>query len=153
MAKGQGPQKPLKFTPEVQFAYLALLRAGHGRIFSARQVGVAPSTVDKYRKASPEFAAGVAEAEEEASEPVEAQLYEAAKAGEPWAVKEWLAKRSPARWADTRKVEVSGSVVHEMEVGSGLGRVLELQRALTERRDALEEAGVVDAESWEAAPG
>ena len=150
MAKGQGPQKPLKFVPEVQEAYLTLIRAGHGRVFSARQVGVWPGTVTKYRRASPEFDEAVREAEEEASEPVEAQLYEAAKAGEPWAVKEWLSKRSPDRWADTRKVEVSGSVSQVLEVGQGLGRVLELQRRLEERRDALGEAGVVvDAQSWE----
>lgn len=144
---------PVKFNEAAQEEYLTLIRAGHGRHWSARHVGIGPRTVQRLVKADREFAAAVALAEEEASEPVEAKLYEQAEAGEPWAVKMWLERRMQARWgAVPSVVKVEGEVTHE--VGPGLARVAQLAAQLEERRAALEEAGVsapvLDVASWEA---
>jgi transposase-like protein len=142
-------EAPYKFGPDVRLQYLALLRAGHGRINAARSLGISPDTVRRYARASEEFRESVAEAEEEAAEPVEAKLYEAALAGEPWAVTKWLAARMRARWGEeTRKVEVQ----HVLEAGPGMtaiaARVGALAAELEARRAALEEAGdVIDVTS------
>lgn len=134
----------MKFDDPRQTEYLALVRAGHGRHWSARHVGVSPRTVQRLVAADREFAAAVALAEEEASEPVEAKLYEAAESGEPWAVKMWLERRMQARWgAVPSVVKVEGEVTHE--VGPGLARVAQLAATLEERRAALVEAGVSEA--------
>lgn len=144
-------ENPTKFGPEVRETYLALIRAGHGRLSACRAVGVHPDTMRRFARHSEEFKQAMIDAEEEAAEPVEAKLYEAALAGEPWAVKEWLTKRNRARWGDPAQrveVEVSGTVA--VEAGPGLeavvGRVAAMQRALVERRAALMESGdIVDA--------
>lgn len=149
---------PLKFGPEVRTEYLALLRAGHGRLWACRHLGIHPDTMRRFARASEDFRQQVADAEEEAAEPVEAKLYQAALEGEPWAVKEWLTKRSKARWGDeSAKLEVTVSGTVSVEAGPGLagviGRVAAMQAQLEERRLALEEAGgVVDAEVIEDAP-
>lgn len=145
---------PNKFGPEVRERYLDLLRAGHGRLSACRAVGIHPDTMRRFSRHSEEFRAAVADAEEEAAEPVEAKLYEAATAGEPWAVKEWLSKRATARWGDPAhrvQVDVSGTVEHRLEVGPGTAagavaaaRVAALVAELEERRDALAAAGALE---------
>lgn len=145
-------ENPYKFGPDVRARFLDLIRAGHGRFSACKAIGIHPETMRRYARNSPEFQEALAQAEEEACEPVEAKLYELAKAGEPWAVKEWLTKRNKARWGDASKqldINVSGTV--ELEGGAGVraiaSRVAELQRALEERQRVLEVEGgdIVDA--------
>lgn len=139
---------PVRFTEERREAYLALLRQGMGRHESARAVGVDPATVVRYRTADPVYDVAVLRAEEEAAEPVSAKLYEAAKDGQPWAVKLWLSRRSQgkaggASWAEgpqVVEVAVSGSVEVVAELGPAAARVAELRARLEERRSALAEA-------------
>jgi hypothetical protein len=138
---------PTKFGPDVRVRFLDLVRAGHGRHTACRAVGVSPDTFRRFYRADEEFRQAVADAEEEACEPIEAKLYEAAKEGEPWAVKEWLTKRNRARWGETAhkiEVEVTGQV--ELTAGPPVARVAELARMLEERRQVLAEggAGVLD---------
>lgn len=150
---GDTTKDPYKFGPEVRQRYLDLLAAGHGRYSACAAIGIHPETMRRFARASQEFREAVELAEEMAAEPVEAKLYEAAKNGEPWAVKEWLTKRSKARWGETAKqvdINVSGTV--ELEGGPGVraiaGRVAALQAALEERQRVLEAAGgedIVDA--------
>lgn len=142
---------PYKFGPDVRSRYLDLIRAGHGRNSAARAVGINIETMRRYARASEDFRQELADAEEEAAEPVEAKLYAAALDGEPWAVKEWLTKRMRARWGEVaRQVDVNVSGQVQLEAGPGLVAIEGLARELEQRRAALEAAGdVIDAESWE----
>lgn len=125
--------------------YLRLLRTGVGRHSAAAQAGVDPGTVVRYRTADPGFDEAAVRAEEEAAEPVQAKLYEAALDGQPWAVKLWLGRRAQGRaggasWAEeARSVEVSvnGRVEHTVELGPAAARVAELRARLEERTAAL----------------
>jgi hypothetical protein len=105
----------------------------------------------RYARASEDFRQAVADAEEEAAEPVEAKLYAAALNGEPWAVKEWLTKRMKARWGETaRQVDINVSGTVALEAGPGLAAISALAAELEARRAALTEAGdVLDVDSWE----
>ena len=136
--QGEMTKKPYKFDEEARGKYLALLSAGHGRFSAARALGVHPDTVRRFSRASSEFRESVIEAEAEAAEPVEAKLYQAALDGEPWAVKEWLSKRSKARWGQEPGAAsgVTVNVLAAGDVGVSVGRlgaVTELRRQLEER--------------------
>lgn len=128
-------------------AYVALVRSGGGLSRSAKKLGWTMRTVDVARKADPEFAEDVRMALEEASEPVEDVLYEAALRGEPWAVQMWLKGRLRERWSDKIEVgvEVSGTV--EIEAGKRLEGIARLQEVLAQRAAELGPGVVVDAES------
>lgn len=142
---------PYKFGPDVRSRYLDLIRAGHGRNSAARAVGINIETMRRYARASEDFRQDLADAEEEAAEPVEAKLYAAALDGEPWAVKEWLTKRMRARWGETaRQVDINVSGTVAVEAGPGLAAISALAAELESRRAALEAAGdVIDVDSWE----
>lgn len=149
MGKADSTTTPYKFGPEQRQRFLDLIRAGMGRQMACRSIGIHPETMRRYSRASQEFRDDLADAEEEAAEPVEAKLYEAAKNGEPWAVKEWLSKRMKARWGDINRVDINVSGTVEIEPGPGMtaiaARVAGLQAELAARRAALESAdGVID---------
>lgn len=144
---------PYKFGPDVRARYLDLLRAGHGRQSACRAIGINIETMRRYARASEEFRQQVADAEEEAAEPVEAKLYAAALNGEPWAVKEWLTKRMRARWGEeARKVDINVSGTVELEAGPALRDVAALAAALEERK-ALLAGDVIDVEVIEERQG
>ena len=113
-------EAPYKFGPEVRVRFLDLIRAGMGRHAACRAIGIHPDTMRRYSRASQEFRDALSDAEEEAAEPVEAKLYEAAKNGEPWAVKEWLTKRMKARWGDVQRTEINVTGTVEIEPGPGM---------------------------------
>jgi transposase len=135
-----------KFTPENRAAYVALLRAGIGRRKAAANIGVAWRTVAEWRQGSSEFRDECEAAEAEATEEIEAVLFEAAKQREPWAVKEWLSKRDKERWGDKVDINVSGTVNHE--AGPILERAAKLAERLEARRLELGqgESNFIDAE-------
>jgi hypothetical protein len=147
MGKALSTEAPYKFGPEQRVRFLDLIRAGMGRQSACRAIDIHPETMRRYSRASQEFRDALADAEEEAAEPVEAKLYEAAKNGEPWAVKEWLSKRMKARWGETTRVDVNVSGTVEIEPGPGMtaiaARVGALQQELEARRAALVSAGDV----------
>lgn len=155
------PQAPSRFDAERRAAYLALLRTGYGRHEAAREVGVDPATVVRYRSADGPFDLEVVRAEEEAAEPVARKLYEAAREGQPWAVKLWLGRRAQGRaggasWEDgVHRVEVSGQVgvAVEVELGPAAARVAELRARLEARREALALGGTVAVDMVEGPDG
>lgn len=139
------PAPPPRFDESRRDVYLRLLREGRGRHQAAREVGVDPGTVVRYRAADAAFDEEATRAEEEAAEPVQAKLYEAALDGQPWAVKLWLGRRAQGRaggasWAEESRsvdVRVSGEVEHRVELGPAAARVAELRARLEERQAAL----------------
>lgn len=142
----RAPGRPPKFDEEKRSQYVALLAAGIGRHEAARQLDVSPRTVAFWRAGVDEFREACEEAESVASEPVERALYEAAKRGEPWAVKMWLTNRTKGRWHDEQKVavEVSGEV--KVEPGQQMAQILELSDRLRARRLELEAGDVIEGE-------
>lgn len=95
----------------------------------------------------PDRVADVLAAEAVAAEAVEDALFKRALQGDARAASTWLGNRSPDRWRDIRRVEVSGSVQHELEAGPMLERIAELQNRLKARQQlALESGDVIEAE-------
>lgn len=133
-----GEVRAHRFDDVARDRFLTLVRAGARLGVAASQVGFNMDTVRRARKADPLFDALVLEAEEDAAEPVEQALYDAAVKGEPWAVKLWLANRSQRykRGEDGRGeqgpqvvVDLSGMVV----AGKGGEMIPELERRLEAR--------------------
>jgi hypothetical protein len=83
--------------------YLGELRVGSGRYRAARAVGKTKASMGNWLRHHADRASEAQEAEAEALEAVESVLWEAAQAGEPWAVKLWLKERAPERWATTER--------------------------------------------------
>lgn len=135
-ARGRG--RPVTFDAEKRAAYVALLRVGLGKLAAARECGVSNRTVLDWRKGDADFRAACEEAEDEANEPVERALYEAAGRGEPWAVKLWLTNRAGGRWQEKAQVEISGRVESVIEAGPLLADVSRFAAELASRRAALE---------------
>lgn len=128
----------VKFDRDAKLKYVALLAAGHMRREAARVLGVSWRTVADHMQADEEFREEVEEAEAQATETVEKVLFDRAKQGEPWAVKEWLAKRDKQRWGDKVDVDVtvSGTVDHTIKVDQA--GIKELAARLERRRLELE---------------
>lgn len=105
--------------------YLGELRMGSGRHRAARSLGVSASAVSAWIKSAgrESEAAEAQEAEEEALEKVEDVLFEAALAGEPWAVDKWLKHRAPEKWSE-RALAAGG----QLALGSGSDLAGEVQR-------------------------
>lgn len=139
--------KPYRFTPDVQEAFLALIRLGNRPFAAARSVGVDPRTAQAFAKKNPDFADRLRLAHHEAAEPIEANLYQAAvEHKEPWAIKMWLAAYNPDQWgAKPQQLQVSGTVTHELE-GTPLEKLQALQERAFERQDALELTEATEAE-------
>lgn len=114
--------------------YLDLVRSGEGLTKSARRCGLDPRLVRNTRRDNPEFDEMVSMAELEATEPVESELYKAARSGEPWAVKLWLERRNKERWGEpTKTVQVN----HTLDAAPGMERIMELQARLEQRQRML----------------
>ena len=120
------------FGAEAREAYLGLLRTGERRWAAARAIGFHPDTVAKARRKDPLFAAAMVDAEREALETVESELWLAAtERKEPWAIQMLLKSLDRERWGDVKKVDIDVRV--EIDAGEVGRRILELQRALAER--------------------
>ena len=85
-------------------AYLELLRQGVLRGAAAEAIKVDRTTIWRWIKEDPEFAAAVEAAEMSAIEAVEDALYKAALEGNVVAMQVILYNRAPYRWADKRRV-------------------------------------------------
>jgi hypothetical protein len=141
-------------------AYVALIRRGGGLMKAARDLKISYAAVKAARRADPEFDTAVVEALEEAAEPIELVLYEAASRGEPWAVQMWLKARMKDRGYGEQPVKaeltVSGGV--EIEAGARLAGIRALELRLAERQRALESgdspdpSDIIDVESVEVNP-
>lgn len=85
--------------PERWETFLGLVRTGKTFGSAARTVGMTRAAVAAYLSGRPDRARDFLEAEAEATETIEEVLYEAASAGERWAVTMWLERRDRDRWA------------------------------------------------------
>jgi AcrR family transcriptional regulator len=120
------------FTRELQTQYVQLVASGKLRYKAAEAVGVTLPTIKRHYETDAVFRDAVDDAQEQANEPVENALYEAAVRGEPWAVKEWLSKRDRARWGDDKSL----TITHQGALTLNEGGVLPTVQALVERLQA-----------------
>lgn len=150
------PAEPA-FVDELREKYLVLIRNGRRPMKAAREVGISPYTVKRAMKIDPSFFEAVELAEAEYAEEIEEKLVERALVGDPWAVKEFLTKRSKARWSDdkTLNVNINGEIHHSGEIVGRLAHeqdIFELQRTVRERARlngkelALDNHDIIDAE-------
>jgi len=128
------PKEP-PFNDQLREKYLTLVRSGRRPLKAARDLKVSSQTVKRAMKVDPTFAEAVALAEEEYAEEVEEVLVERALAGDPWAVKEFISKRSKSRWGDdkTLNINVSGTINHRADLLPHEQDIVELQQTVRER--------------------
>lgn len=132
-----------------------MLRAGFRRSQAAMKAGVTPQTVRMLVRAGLDangepmagsFAEAVADAEDEAIGAVESQLYEAAKAGDAWAVQLYLKGKDRDTFGDKAPVTnvnvqnnnltVDGSAEDRRKTILALSAELDARKALTTGDDA-----------------
>lgn len=98
-----------RLTDALAAAICELLTQGHYRNVAAQHVGIAPSTFARWmgNKTAPypEFQRLVLAAEAEAER---AQLAKITGSPEPADAKWYLARKHPDRWAETRRIDVTG---------------------------------------------
>lgn len=125
-------------TAEQKITYFTLVQQGVGFAKAAKSAGIGPAVLKRYRRDDPDF-----REMEEASESVvvsriESKLLEAADNGEPWAIKMFLERRAPERWAATTtatvKHEVSGTI--ELTAAKAEEQIAAITARLIERRDS-----------------
>lgn len=103
-----------------------------------QRLGFHRCTLAGYLRGDPDMVADLMAAEAVAAERVEAALYQRALDGDTRAAALWLTNRSSDRWRDARRVEVSGSVQHELDAGPAVERIAELTARLQARAVRLE---------------
>lgn len=104
--------------PDKWQEYLGAIRVGQGKHKAAARVGTTARKVSAWLKTRPEQQEDLTDAEDAATELVEERLYEAALAGEPWAVSQWVRNRAPERWKAEQKA--NGLNVGTINVLSGV---------------------------------
>lgn len=141
------PSASFEDDPDLVERYLGCIRTGDLRYEAARSVGVTPRHVQLFAANHPEFADALADAEAEAAEPIERAVYEAAVAGEEWAVKLWLGRRQKDRWGETKAAGTTNNIVIVTA-----DELADLEARLASRQRELSSGGalIVDAESEEA---
>lgn len=141
--------RPSSFTEPVRARYLDLLKLGYGRIVAAETVGVHPETVRRWYRGNPEFLEAMGEAEQNVVDRAYKQLVDMMDAGEFAAVKMVLERLDRNRFADnahTLKVEVEGTISHEMIAGKSVDDAVEAIEAEIETRRLALEANSIEAE-------
>lgn len=148
------PTEP-PFDETLREKFLVMLRGGGLPNKSIRKVGISPATLKRAMILDPAFAEAVSLAEEEAAEDIEEVLRERALAADPWAVKEWLSKRSKPRWSDDKSVDLnvnfSGEIVHRADLLDHQKKILNIQKTIQERARLngdlmLNNSEIIDAE-------
>jgi hypothetical protein len=106
-----------KLTDELAAKICEILEQGHYRETAAQLVGIHPVTMAKWMGHSREpftsFQRAVREAEAKAEQ---TQLAKIINSPEPADAKWYLARKQPNKWAETRRVDVSG----RLDIGSKL---------------------------------
>lgn len=125
------PKERHPFSPMLKEDFVTLLRKGKLRFEACRQLEVTPTQVQYAYRNDPDFRADVDSALLEATEPIEGALYQAALAGEPWAVQKWLQHRDKERWGPQ---EQKITVTHELDGTALRESVAELAAQLETRR-------------------
>lgn len=122
-------RKPLNSLQKEDF--VELIRRGVLKYDAATRLGVSVPQIEYAVRNDPDFRADLEDAQREATEPVENALYEAAKAGEPWANKFWLAHADPVKWGDKPK---QITITHELDGTALLQSVAGIREELETRR-------------------
>lgn len=108
-----------KCTEELTAEIAELLRHGHYRATVARMVGLAPETFSEWmhKDYAPflGFQTAVHQAEAEAED---TQLRKITESPEPADAKWYLARKFPDKWAETRRVDVSGRIDYGMKLNA-----------------------------------
>lgn len=95
--------------------YLAGLAEGKSPAMAAKACGVNYHTVYRRRRRDPDFAAEEeavrADYENDVSDTAESLLAQAVRAGERWAIMEWLTRRRPHKWG---KPALEGAVAESV---------------------------------------
>lgn len=132
----RGPASSL--TDELAKRYCEYLRAGNYRQTAAALVGLSPTTVSdwmgKEREPYLSFQAAVREAEAEAER---IQLDKIASSPEPADAKWYLSRKFPDRWAETRRVDVSGRLDMGVKLNADILRDPRAREAIITLTDAL----------------
>jgi hypothetical protein len=95
------------FRGDKRQVYLAHLRNGMGRKQAARATGVGIRTVQRFVNQNTDWEEDRDEAEAEAVEAVESALFDSATNGNVSAAIFFLTNRSPDRWVDKRRPNIS----------------------------------------------
>lgn len=114
------------------------LRAGHYRQTAAQLVGIHPTTLSdwmgKQREPYKSFQEAVRKAEAEAEQ---IQLAKVAESPDPADAKWYLARKFPDRWAETRRVDVSGRLDMGVKLNADVLRNDKAREAILTLTDAL----------------
>ncbi len=137
-APRKGPGRPEKFTPDVKERYLQYIREGSLPREAARRLDISYKTVQRHMYADRSFKDDIEDAVAEAVEAVESVMHTAALAGEPWAVKDWLAAHNRTKWGKKETVEHVGKIVHELDASQKLTEISDMRRQLAERAETIE---------------
>ena len=105
-----------KFGQKKKRAYLKLLSEGISKSAAAKAVGVSDELVRLYRKRFKSWAGEEEKAQMAANDIIEDALFATAKNGNVTACQVWLYNRSPDRWADMRRHELTGKDGGPMEI-------------------------------------
>jgi hypothetical protein len=137
MAGGQRGQQS-KLTEELAKAICAYLEAGHYRQTAAQLVGIHPTTfsdwMGKEREPYLTFQTAVRAAEAEAERK---QLAKIAESPDPADAKWYLARKFPDKWAETRRVDVSGRLDMGVKLNADVLRNDKAREAILTLTDAL----------------
>src|SRR4051794_5000689 len=102
----------IRFNEKKRERYLGCIRKGMRHGEAARAAKIDRTTVWKYKKEHPEFAAEIERAEADACDEVERCLLQAIRdnLSIPGMIF-WLTNRSPDRWRDRRNVGVTQNII------------------------------------------
>lgn len=127
-----------KLTDELAQALCGYLRQGHYRQTAAQLVGIHPTTLSdwmgKEREPYLSLQAAVREAEAEAER---IQLAKITDSPDPADAKWYLARKFPDKWAETRRVDVSGRLDMGVKLNADVLRNDKAREAILTLTDAL----------------
>lgn len=145
-------EKTSKLNDETAAAICEHLRAGHYRATAAQLVGIHPTTfsiwMGKQREPYLSFQRAVLAAEAEAEQ---AQLTKITSSPEPADAKWYLSRKFPDRWAETRRIDVSGRLDTGVKLNADILRDPAARAAILTLTDALFANGYSEPDS--ASPG
>lgn len=120
-----------------QRTYISAISEGIRPNQAAVLAEVTPETVSRWRESDPEFLQRETDALRSSVEAVEAVLYEKALNGSESAARFWLEHHDKDRYGKTSKVEVSGTVTHELSGRRLADQLLALRSELQGRQELV----------------
>lgn len=121
-----------------QRTYISAIAEGCRPTTAATLAEVNPNTVRRWRDTDPEFLQAETDALRASVEAVEAVLYEKALNGSESAARFWLEHHDKDTYGKQSKVEVTGTVTHEVSGRKLADQLLSLRNELQERSEMVE---------------